>query len=92
MKKINLGSLVILLLVVLAIIEFGFLKPVAALLFLAILFRLVPILWRGVIILWEFIEFIVFAPYRYVFGNNLNPYPNNPLTHIFDYDIKKLFR
>lgn len=92
MNKFKLGTLVLFLLVILSFIYLGVLSTIAIGLLFAILFRIVPILWRGVVIVWQFIEFIIFAPYRYTLGGHTGNYPRNPLVKLFQFDLSKLFK
>ena len=84
--------LVIALLVALSVMYAGFMPTVVMVILVAILIKLLKPLQRLIVILWQFIEFIIFAPYRYILGGHTGSYPNNPLVKLFQFDLTKIFK
>lgn len=92
-KRFSIPVLTTILAFALAVIYFGFWQSVAGLVALVILFRIAPFVKRPIVIVWEFIEYIVFAEARFVFNRKALHQPtDNPLIRILQFDLERLFK
>lgn len=91
-KLLPVRFLFILFMIVLSAIYLGFLQTLAIILGLAILSSLVPVFKRIVIVLLEFIEFIILSPFKLISGDTLRYRTYNPLISLVQADLGKLFK
>lgn len=72
--------------------KFGFVNSLIIAILIILLSRFIKSISYLIKILYEFTEYIIFAPYRYMFGVKLNQYDYNPLITLLEFDLIKLKR